>query len=54
MFFQRESSRIKTSCEKELRYIAKQEERLKKAVLRKATYGPSVFVERKTGTENSG
>lgn len=30
MFFQRESSRIKTSCEKELRYIAKQEERLKK------------------------
>ena len=44
MFFQRESSRIKISCEKELMYIAKQEERLKKAVLRKAAYGPSVFV----------
>ena len=44
MFFQRESSRIKTSCEKELMYIAKQEERLKKAVLRKTADGPSVFV----------
>ena len=44
MFFQRESSRIKISCEKELMYIAKQEERLKKAVLRKTADGPSVFV----------
>ena len=47
MFFQRESSRIKISCEKELMYIAKQEERLKKAVLRKTADGPSVFVEKK-------
>ena len=46
MFFQRESSRIKISCEKELMYIAKQEERLKKAVLRKTADGPSVWKEK--------
>lgn len=44
MFFNYESSRINTACEKEWKYIAKQEERLKKAVLRKTAGGPSVFV----------